>query len=624
MHVLARGGAGSNGAPARRRGRGRRPAGRGRRPRTARAHPSPRPVGSRSCSWSVPGRRADGGRFRFGRRRAGRTVRRRGHRVVRRRRHGHRGARARRAALRARARHRWTRADRRDRDRARSAARNRGGVEASARRPPGHEPATTSSSRGRAARSNGRCRCCSTRSAARSTTTATSRTRRRCCASSRPAAPPSCPGLTDRLSALVGVPVEDARPRELVASGDIGFSEEELPRLDPYLPAAVGLALGGAGVGTVINLLPRTQPLVDDVAQGPDLAEGVRGRCGAGGRARRSDVRDAAEPLEREGEARRGRGADRPGDERAEPRSSRCCEREAQIQALQSSAQQVLSTDVAWQKMVERITANLPAGVTLTSFTGQVTPPAPVVAAPVPAPTTSDSGSSSSSGSSDSSSSSSDAAADRPPRLPRPCSPARSPSRGRRRTIRPLAAWIDAMAKVPQISDVYVTNAQTGRGRRASTTKGLTFTATAVVAPDAVSDRVARVHQGGVMKTKNLMVGILVGVLVLALVVHDAAEADAREGLEGQGRERRRSRTSSRRSRRSSRRPAADAAHAAEIKAELDALQRRCPTIAALADFIRDANAIASASGVAWQSVTHASADTRCRRRRSRSRSGSR
>ena len=67
------------------------------------------------------------------------------------------------------------------------------------------------------------------------------------------------PGLTERLSALVGVPVEPARPRELVALGDIGFTEEELPRLDPYLPAAVGLALGGAGVGTVIDLLPRAR-----------------------------------------------------------------------------------------------------------------------------------------------------------------------------------------------------------------------------------------------------------------------------------------------------------------------------------------------------------------------------
>ena len=67
------------------------------------------------------------------------------------------------------------------------------------------------------------------------------------------------PGLTERLSALIGVPVEHARPRELVALGDIGFADDELPRLDPYLPAAVGLALGGAGVGTVIDLLPRTR-----------------------------------------------------------------------------------------------------------------------------------------------------------------------------------------------------------------------------------------------------------------------------------------------------------------------------------------------------------------------------
>ena len=32
-----------------------------------------------------------------------------------------------------------------------------------------------------------------------------------------------------------------------------------IPRLDPYLPAAVGLALGGAGVGTVVDLAPRNR-----------------------------------------------------------------------------------------------------------------------------------------------------------------------------------------------------------------------------------------------------------------------------------------------------------------------------------------------------------------------------
>ena len=65
------------------------------------------------------------------------------------------------------------------------------------------------------------------------------------------------PGLPERLSALVGVPVEPAYMHDLLRIGDIGFATDELPRLEPYLPAPVGLALGGANVGTVIDLLPR-------------------------------------------------------------------------------------------------------------------------------------------------------------------------------------------------------------------------------------------------------------------------------------------------------------------------------------------------------------------------------
>ena len=65
------------------------------------------------------------------------------------------------------------------------------------------------------------------------------------------------PGLPERLSALVGVPVEPAYMHDLLRIGDIGFQPDELPRLEPYLPAPVGLALGGAGVGTVIDLRPR-------------------------------------------------------------------------------------------------------------------------------------------------------------------------------------------------------------------------------------------------------------------------------------------------------------------------------------------------------------------------------
>jgi type IV pilus assembly protein PilM len=289
------------------------------------------------------------------------------------------------------------------------------------------------------------------------------------------------PGLTDRLSALVGVPVEDAKPRELVALGDIGFSEEELPRLDPYLPAAVGLALGGAGVGTVINLLPRTQrssstgrkvhipPKV--IAVGAAFVVGIGGLTFMTQQSLSSakSKRNAAEEQ-----------VARATSELATLQP--ILDRETQIQALQANAQQILSTDVAWQKMVERITASLPAGITLTTFSGQVTPPvAPLVQ---PTPVTPASGESSS-GSSSEETTTTVPATPLPPTLTGTISFA-----GTAKDYPTLAAWIDAMAKVPQISDVYVTGAQ----RAAQTEAGdanqkLTFTAVAVVPPEALSDR---------------------------------------------------------------------------------------------------------------------------------------
>ena len=74
------------------------------------------------------------------------------------------------------------------------------------------------------------------------------------------------PGLPERLATLVGLPVEAASPRLQLAIGDIRFPESEYPRLDPYLPAAVGLALGGAGIGTVVDLAPRARRKVKERA----------------------------------------------------------------------------------------------------------------------------------------------------------------------------------------------------------------------------------------------------------------------------------------------------------------------------------------------------------------------
>lgn len=288
------------------------------------------------------------------------------------------------------------------------------------------------------------------------------------------------PGLTERLSALVGVPVEPARPRELVALGDIGFADDELPRLDPYLPAAVGLALGGAGVGTVIDLLPRTRrnavtrqrrqvsPKV--VAASTAFAVLLGGvtylthQSVSHAKAQRAAVAAQITHVNAQLSA-------------LQP----ILDREQQITALQANLRTLLSADVAWEPLVKQITANLPAGITFTSWAGQVTPPVPVAATPPPAATTS--------GSSGSSSESTSTTVPPPP--PPPTLAGTITFIGKAKDFPTLASWIDAMGKVPQITAVYVTSAQTipagvaGGG-------GLTFNATAELAPAAQSDRLSQ------------------------------------------------------------------------------------------------------------------------------------
>jgi Tfp pilus assembly protein PilO len=107
------------------------------------------------------------------------------------------------------------------------------------------------------------------------------------------------------------------------------------------------------------------------------------------------------------------------------------------------------------------------------------------------------------------------------------------------------------------------------------------------------------------MKTKNLAVGALAAVLTLALwwnfllkptqakakaVKADTAVQRAKlQPLEAQLAQ-----------------AHAYAAHASTFKAQLATLQQAVPDSPALAAFIREANAIAEASHISWQSVTHA------------------
>ena len=285
------------------------------------------------------------------------------------------------------------------------------------------------------------------------------------------------PGLSERLSALVGVPVEQARPRELIALGDIGFSEEELPRLDPYLPAAVGLALGGAGVGTVINLQPRARQSAG-AKRRAKIAPGAVAAAAAfavllGGltfmsqqstskaKSERTDVMDQASKLRSQLAA-----------------LTPIINRQNQINALQGNMKTLLSSDVAWQKMINRITSQLPPGISLTSFAAAVTPPVPVaaVAPPTPADTT------------ETTAPSTETTVPPTTVPPAPVVSGTITFQGKAPDYPTLASWIDAMSRVPEIADIYVTSAQEVAATD-TTAGGLTFTATAVPSPAAKSNR---------------------------------------------------------------------------------------------------------------------------------------
>jgi type IV pilus assembly protein PilM len=284
------------------------------------------------------------------------------------------------------------------------------------------------------------------------------------------------PGLSERLSALVGVPVEQARPRELIALGDIGFSDDELPRLDPYLPAAVGLALGGAGVGTVINLQPRARQSASAVRRAK-IAPGAVAAVAAfavalGGltymsQQSVSNAKSKRTAVQNEAAALRSKLA----------QLAPVIERQNQINMLQGNIKTLLATDVAWQKMINRITAELPPGISLTSFSAAATPPVAIAPAPRPAATDEPTG-----GSTETT-------------TPTPTTVAPPPTitgtitfQGKAPDYPTLARWIDAMGKVPEIDDIYVTTAQEVAATE-GTAGGLTFSATAVPSAAAKSDR---------------------------------------------------------------------------------------------------------------------------------------
>jgi type IV pilus assembly protein PilM len=197
------------------------------------------------------------------------------------------------------------------------------------------------------------------------------------------------PGLPERLSALVGVPVEPAYMHDLLRIGNIGFAADELPRLEPYLPAPVGLALGGANVGTVIDLLPRHRGGSTRARTGIDkrvIAAAVAGVVVLAGltylahndqssaQSKKATALAAEQKLRSELFAQQQAPVGGTGT--------------ATAAALKADVKTVLGQDVAWPAIIADVGTKLPPGVYFTSFTGTHTIPLTATAATGTAGTT--------------------------------------------------------------------------------------------------------------------------------------------------------------------------------------------------------------------------------------------
>jgi type IV pilus assembly protein PilM len=279
------------------------------------------------------------------------------------------------------------------------------------------------------------------------------------------------PGLVDRLSSLVGLPVQMAEPRATLTVGDIGFDDAELPRLDPYLPVAVGLALAAGPNGVAIDLLPQTSHAPS--ARTRLIAIGAAGLAGLivllaiPTLARQHSIshqhhllaQQQAQNLELQ--TKIGQLADAQA-------------KQQELDALSAQITGLLATDVSWSRMLQDIARTIPNNVWLNSFQGTVTPVVP--AAPSP-PATAESGTGST------------APAETTTTVPAtPTSQLTgSVNFSAVGTDYPaVAAWLKMIAELPSLSDLWVPNITEAKlGDRTV----VNFTSNANLTPAARSDR---------------------------------------------------------------------------------------------------------------------------------------
>jgi type IV pilus assembly protein PilM len=288
------------------------------------------------------------------------------------------------------------------------------------------------------------------------------------------------PGLADQLVDTVGVPVDLARPREHIAIGDIGFPDDQLPILDPFLPVPVGLALGGLMPGKRIDLLGGDHK--DPTDRGQLIKVGALvGVVLLGGLAGLSYLKQ--QQVDDEKAKLSDAIANNTQIQTKIDALADVGQRQSQIEAMSAEAQALLATDVSWSSMLQAISRTIPSDVWLTSFQGTATSAAPTAPA-APAPTTPSTG-----GSTDTTTAPAAAAP----------APAVGPSgtvnfAGSGRDFDSIAKWIQRIGSdIPSFSDLWVPNASKSEsspsGSSTSTQSSVTFSSTANITAAAKSKR---------------------------------------------------------------------------------------------------------------------------------------
>ena len=174
------------------------------------------------------------------------------------------------------------------------------------------------------------------------------------------------PDLPALLSEPLGVPVELARPRDHLDISASGLPDAGLAEVDPILPAAVGIALGGRSSGGVlIDLLPpriRAQAANRLALRRMGFAAAVLTVVLAAA----SVVSSLATSHQRDRLADRERRNQAIAAEIAELHETE--ELERQLTATRRGITGALEGDIAWSAVLEDLGAAIPDGVWLTSF----------------------------------------------------------------------------------------------------------------------------------------------------------------------------------------------------------------------------------------------------------------